>query len=313
MRLKTLSKQELDVLLDQGSPGILAALVNYFFSCKLTRKDVEFALGKRIAKLEHMNHRITVAQCWHNPDGEFARIDRIFSKLAAVDKRETPVGEWLKVVTRIGLLFCIYARMRTENRIRDEEKLDVAVLTGDFSGPMAAWIARKMGLPIGNIICCCNDNGAVWDLFQQGEMHTARSVRKTSTPKCDIACPEGIERLIRMSLDRKEAQRFAFACQEGDDYAVSLNFRNPFPGMYASVITDRRIPQVIANAHATNGVILCPYSALLYAGLMDYRASTGCNGQALMICETSPLRCEDEVAKALGLTVPQLHERLDII
>lgn len=313
MRLKTLSKEELDVLLEQGTPGILAALLNYFFSCKLSRKDVEFALGKHIAKLEHMSHRITIAQCWHNPDRDFSRIDRLLAKLAAVDKRETPVGEWLKVVSRIGLLFCVYARMRKENRISDGEKLDVAVLSGDFTAPMAAWTARAMGLPIGNIVCCCNENGAIWDLFQQGEMHTGSPVRKTSTPKCDISCPDGLERLVRLSLDLKEARRFAFARQEKSDYLVERQFRDPFPGMYASVITDRRIPQIISNVHSTNGYILCPYSALVYAGLMDYRANTGCNGQALLICESGPEHCEDAVAKALGMTVPQLHERLDII
>lgn len=313
MRLKELSSQELDVILNERSPGIIAALMNYFFSCRLSHKDVEFALGRHIAKLERMNHRITIAQCWHNPDGDFARIDRILAKLAAVDKRETPVGEWLKVVTRICLIFCVYARMRKENRISPEEKLDVAVLSGDFTAPMAAFYARKMGLPIGNIVCCSNENSSVWDLTQQGELRTDTPVRKTCTPKCDIACPGGLERLVRVSLGLRQAQQFAFARDNGDTYYVPREYRDPFAGIYASVVGDRRIPRVIANVHATNGYILCPYSALIYAGLMDYRANTGCNGQALIISETSPMHCEDAVARALGIRVPQLHEKLNII
>lgn len=313
MRLKTLSPQELDVILEQSSPGIIAAMMNYFFSCRLSHKDVEFALGKHIAKLEHMSHRITIAECWRNPDGDFARIDRRLAKLAAVDKRQTPVGSWLKVVSRLSLLFCIYARMEKEGSIAQGEKLDVAVLSGDFTAPMAAWYARKMGLPIGNILCCCNENGSLWELFQQGELSAASAVHSTSTPKCDISCPDGLEWLIRSDLGLQEARRFAFARQEGDAYLVGREFRNPFAGMFAAVTSDRRIPRVIANVYSTNGYILCPYSALLYAGLMDYRANTGRNGQALLLCETSPVQCEDAVARALGMGAAQLHEKLNLI
>lgn len=313
MRLKTLSKQELEIILDQSTPGIIAALMNYFFSCRLSQKDVEFALGKHIARLEQMSHRITIAECWRNPDGDFARVDRRLARLAAVDKRETPTGKWLKVVSRLSLLFCVYARMRKEGSIEEKEKLDVAVLSGDFTAPMAAWYARGMGLPIGNIICCCNENGELWELLQRGEMHTDAPVRTTSTPKCDISCPDGLEWLIRVTLGIGQVQRYVFARDEEDTYLVPREFREPFPGMHACVVSDRRIPGVISNVHATNGYILCPYSAMVYAGLMDYRANTGCNGQALMICETSPMQCEDAVSRALGMGVPQLHEKLNII
>ena len=313
MRLKTLSSQELEVLLDQSAPGILAALMNHFFSTKLSYKDVEFLLGRNIARLQPMNHRITVVELWRNADGDFARIERLLAKHLAVDKRDTPVGEWLKVVCRIGVLFCVYSRMLRDGTLSREEKVDVAVLTGDFTGPMAAWIARKMGLPIGNIVCCSNENGTIWELFQQRQMRCGAPVVKTAAPKCDIVCPAGLERLIRMELGVKEAGIFSEARRTGKDYFVSRELRDPFQGMAASVISNQRIMRVIANVHATNGYIFCPYSAMLYAGLMDFRSNTGSNAQALIISESSPVQCEDTVARALGISVPQLHERLDTI
>ena len=312
LRLKTLSSQELETILNQSMPGILAAILNYFFSSKLTAKDVEFAFGKHFVKLEQMNYRIIVAECWRNPDGDFARIERLLAKLVAVDKRETPVGEWLRVVSRVGMLFCICSDLYKNNRLQFGEPIDTVVLTGDFSAPMAAWVARKMGLPIGNIVCCCNENGAVWDLFRHGEMRTDASVIETETPKCDVACPAGIERLIRMRLGLEESRKFAFSCDCGEDYIAGREFRDPFPGMFASVINSRRISGIISNVYATNGYMLCPYSAMLYAGLMDYRANTASNSYALMICESSPIHCEDVMARALGITVEQLRQRLKL-
>lgn len=303
---------ELNALLEQSPNAIIAALMNHFFSCKLTERDLDFCLGKSIFQLHSMSHRITVAEGWRNPDGDFARIRRLLTERIAINKRETPVGEWMGIASEIAMLFAVFSQMR--GSLEPGTKPDVAVLTGNFSGPMAAWYAREMGLPIGNIICCCNENGAAWDLLSRGEMKTNQSARKTATPRCDVGCPEGIERLIRGALGLEEARNFAFTREMGGVYEVNAEkHRLLRRGMYASVVSDRRLSRVIANVYATNGYILCPYSALAYAGLMDYRASTGQNGPALILSQTSPVQCEDAVAKAMGISVPELHERLDIV
>lgn len=314
MRQMRLETDELTSLLDQSVCGIIASLMNRFFSCKLTQLDVEFCLGKDIVQLHSMSHRIIMAEAWHNSEGEFARIQRILTERIAIDKRYTPVGEWMQVASRIALLFCAYSQMLRQGQIDDHTKPDIAVLSGTFAGPMAAWYARQMGLPIGNIICCCNENGAAWDLLQRGEMKTDLMPRKTSTPRCDVGRPDGLERLIRGTLGLSEAHRYAFTCGEGGVYDLKPDQHELLrQGMYASVTSDKRLPSVIANVYTTNGYILCPYSALVYSGLIDYRATTGNNGPALMICETSPLQCEDFVAGAMGISVSQLHQRMNIV
>lgn len=307
------TSEELSVLLDQSPCGILASVMNQFFSCKLTDRDVEFCLGKRFFNLHTMSHRITVVEAWRNVDGDFSRIQRILTERIAIDKRHTPVGEWMQVVSGIALLFCAYSEMLRQGQIDGESRPDVAMLSGRFVGPMSAWYARDMGLPIGNIICCCNENSSVWDLLQRGEMKTCMPVQKTDTPRCDIARPEGLERLIRSSLGLSQAQRYASACDAGSEFDLNVEQKNHLrQGLHASVISNKRLGGVIANVYATNGYILCPYSALEYAGLMDYRAATGMNGPALIVSETSPLQCEDAVANAMGIPVSQLHERMDI-
>jgi len=314
MQLRTMDQQELSALMGQSTTGIFAAVLNYFFNTRLSARDVEFALGREAAKLVDMSHRITVAECWRNPDGDFSRIQRLLAQRLAVDKRSTPVGEWLQVAVRIALLMALYAQMVREGKLHLGQSLDVSLLSENFRGPMAAWYARQMGLPIGTIICCCNENGTAWDLLRQGDMKTDAPVRKTGTPKCDIARPDGLERLIRATCGLKQAQNYAFTCGEGGRFELSgENHRRLSRGMFASVTSDVRLPRVMANVYATNGYILCPYSALIYSGLMDYRASAGRNGHALMLCESSPLQCEPEIIKTLGITVSQLHDELNVV
>lgn len=293
------SPEELSSLLKQSPCAIMASVMNHFFNSRLSARELEFSLGKDFFELKTMSHRITVVENWRNPDGEFARIQRFLATRIAIDKRDTPVGEWMQVASRIGMLLCLFSRLGESEA---GNKPDIAVDCGDFTAPMAAWYAREMGLPIGNIVCCCDDSGAVWDLLQRGEMKTKH-------------CPSGsVERLIRGTLGPEEACRYAQVCGAGGVYELNPERHRALrAGMYACVVSRKRLSRVIGNVYATNGYILSPNSALTYAGLMDYRASTGENGPALIISDTSPIRQEEAVAKALGISVSELHGRMDTV
>ena len=301
MRWGRLSPSEIRTLLEAGNPEICAAILNYSFSLRLTARDAEFVLGKRMAVLKQMSHRITVAECWRNPEGEFTRTERIMAKLAAVDKRQTPVGQWLKVVSRICLLFCLFAEMDRQGGLPEGTTVDTVVGGGDFTGPVAAWYAREMGLPVGNILYCGKDAEALWDLLQTGQLRLDRT---------NPAAP-GMEQLIRICLGAREARSFASAVDQERVYQLGKGISKPFEGLQASVIRDQRIPGIISNVYATNGYVLGPESAVLYAGLMDYRARAGSGGAALIVSQTSPVHGADTVAQALDLTKDQLQEHLN--
>lgn len=312
MQIPAFTSEELEAVLDQSVSGVLASVMNEFFSCKLTGPDVEFCLDKRILNLRSFSHRIAVAEYWRNSEGSFNRIPRVLAGQIAVDKRWTPVGEWVQVAARIAMLFCDYSLMCKQGLLEPGGKLDVAVLAGDFSEPMAAWYARQMGLPIGNIVICCNENGAVWDLLKRGEIKADQSVRKTSTPRCDIAHPEGVEQLIRATLGVREVQRYLETKNRGEAYQLNKEqHRRLGEGMQVCVVSDRRLSRVIANTYTTHGYVMCPYGALVYSGLMDYRAATGKNGPALIVCENSPLQCQEAIAKAMGISASEVRQRIE--
>ena len=74
--------------------------------------------------------------------------------------------------------------------------IDIAVPSGNLSQLMAAWYARKMGLPVGTIVCCCNENNGLWKLLHKGELRTDLLAQHTHTPDCDETVPADLERLI---------------------------------------------------------------------------------------------------------------------
>jgi threonine synthase len=71
-------------------------------------------------------------------------------------------------------------------------------------------------------------------------------------------------------------------------------------GIYATVTSDRRTMETVPNVYRTTGYLMGPYTALSYAGLLDYRAKTGESREALLLADRSPELDREFMKKAMG-------------
>ena len=176
---------------------------------------------------------------------------------------------------------------------------------------MAAWYGRKMGLPIGTIICGCNENSALWELLHRGQMDTGALAVQTNTPEADFAIPPDLERLICESCGQEEAGSFFWSCTEGGTYVPSEQDRNAMrEGMFAAVVSQDRVESIIPSVFRTSQYILDPYSALAYGALSDFRARFGSSRTVLLLCESSPIACSETVSQAMGISVNELKRQI---
>jgi threonine synthase len=203
----------------------------------------------------------------------------------------------MQVAVRIALLFASWGSLRSSDLVRTNSRLDVAVTTGDFAMPMAVWYARQMGLPIGNIICGCNDNGKLWDLLHHGQLHT------------DSSIPSNLERLISATLGTVETKNYLQICEKAGIYTLDeeqLAILND--GLSAAVVSEKRMESVIHNVYNASGYLLGPCSALAYGSLQDYRAKKTEIRSTLIFSERSPLCDCTTVSKALDLTEKEIRD-----
>lgn len=313
-QMPILPTEDILSLKDKSFGQCVAEILNLFFSARLDGWDVDFCIGRFPVKLVPMSHRIMVAETWHNPDWDFARIVRnLFSRIYGNDDTQGVPSNWAWIAIRIAILFGLYGQLLQQGLVALGTVIDVAVTAGDFSAPMAVWYAREMGLPVGNIICSCNDNGSVWDLLHYGQLRTDTIAVSTNTPQCDLGVPSGLERLLYGCAGTAEANKFADACRQGTMYAPDeesyLSIRK---GMFAAVVSQKRMESVIRNVYHTSAYILDPYAALAYGGLQDYRTSAGETRTVLLLTEQSPVCSATTVAAAMGITAQQLKERLNL-
>jgi len=291
----------------------VAEILNLFFGTKLDGQLLELAIGRYPVKLIDLNGRITVANAWHNPVYRFDRlVSGVEKSIRQPDQINSIPSDWLMLATRIGVLFGIYGLFLQSSDFSKHQTVDIAVPSGDLSSLMAAWYTKKMGLPVGTIICSCNENTGLWNLLHKGELRTDALAVRTQTPDCDYTVPTDLERLIFSVLGTEETVRFCETCRMGGTYYLEPEqMARLREGIHVSVVSSKRMASIIPNLYKTTGFIADPYTALMYSGLTDYRAVTGASRPALIVSEESPLFSLQFIAACMNITPVELKKRLE--
>lgn len=305
LHMRGFTPEEIGSLADKSFGENVAMVLNRLFNLHLTGWDVDFCIGRYPARLSSLPHRILVGECWHNPQWSY---QRIVNNLTALMSEEAVSGNWVKIAVRVAVLFGLFGQLQHSG----VNSADVSVVSGDFSAPISAWYARQWGLPIGNIICCCNENSALWNLFCHGQLRTDGLSIPTSIPEADVVIPEDLERLIYACGGRPEVQRYLDACRQGCMYIPGdSTLAKMRSGLFISVVSSKRLEDVVPGVYRTSGYILSPGTALAYAGLLDYRAKTGETRHSVVLSQTSPRQTLEPAARLMDVSPQILLEWLE--
>lgn len=290
--LPQLDEREIHDMQNKSFGEIVADILNIFFSAKLTVWDVDFCVGKNPLKLASVGRKIIIAETWHNHGSDYSYfVKSIYTRLCDY-QNEIPTS-WVKVAVKIAVLFATYTELLRSKQL-ETGTLDIAVLAGDMTDPCAAYYAKKMGLPIGNIVMCCDDNSGIWDLLNRGEIGTAL---------LDPSRRLGLERLINDICGMEETQKYKAAADKKGLYILPEELANSFSnGLYAAVVGKERIGSVINSVYRNNNYVMDPLTAVCFGGLQDHRAKVGESKLTVMFAEKSPAAYSAEIRKATGLT-----------
>ncbi len=308
-RMPVLNRAQIQAIGTVSPTQTIANVLNELFGSGLTAWDIEAAIGRMPVRLSTVGRQVYAGELWHNNANCIDAFVRALSARIGSDGEEPT--NWMEVAVRISLLYAAYGMMRSAENIRAGEKLDVATATGDFSMAAAAFYARQMGLPIGNIICGCNANGGFWDLLNRGEFATGERVISTWTAQADQVVPRNLERLIHGVFGVDENRRFLSCCCRGGTYTLNEEQQNMLGrGLFAAVISDSRTGTIITGVYRTRSYILSPYSALAYGSLQDFRATTGEENPTLLMADRSPMKDSGLVGKILKIKEEDLEKRV---
>lgn len=304
-RHPSFTTETLDTLLSKSFGQCVADILNVLFNTKLTGWDVDFSIGRHPVHLEPLPHRILLAECWHTPGYRFSQLTKaLHSRLLGDDS--VPSG-WMEIAVRTAILFGIFAELRRSGVY----EADVACVSRDFITPISALYAKRWGLPVKKIVCCCNENNSIWDLICHGQMRTGTVSIPTILPAADVAVPDHLERLIYECGGMAETQRYLDVCRTGGSYCPSDSVLAKIrEAMYVSVVSSQRILTTIPGVYRTHGRLLSTYSALTYAGLLDYRAKTSSARHTIVWSEEGPAAEAEMISNIMGVPESTVGELL---
>ncbi len=129
------------------------------------------------------------------------------------------------IALQIAYFVSAYCDLITSDQIAMGDRVDFAIPTGNFGNAIACYYAKRMGLPVGTIVCASNKNNVIPEFWRTGTFETRRPFFPTMSPSMDVLIASNVERLI-FELSGRNAARTAermTALKETGRYSIATD------------------------------------------------------------------------------------------
>ena len=206
-----------------------------------------------------------------------------------------------RLVPQVVYYVYAYAKLLENGEIKNGQEINVTVPTGNFGNILAAYFAKKMGVPIKTLICASNENKVLYDFFETGVYDRRREFILTSSPSMDILISSNLERLIYLSTGCDAAANRALMedLSEKGTYEATAEMRafmKDFTGGYA---TEEQNAAEIRKVYEDTGYVIDTHTGVASAVYRAYKAQTGDETPAVIASTASPYKFSHSVLEAI--------------
>ena len=197
-----------------------------------------------------------------------------------------------RLVPQIVYYVYAYAQLVKTGQIVAGDKINFTVPTGNFGNILAAYYAKKIGLPVGKLICASNENNVLTDFFKTHIYDKKRSFKVTSSPSMDILVSSNLERLIFHLLGNnagKTADLMKSLNQHGQYELTDFDpaILELFAAEYA---TEAETAAEIKRVYEASDYIEDPHTAVASAVYQKYRTAAGDETTTVVASTASPYK-----------------------
>ena len=214
---------------------------------------------------------------------------------------------WARIMAQIVYYF--YAAFRFQSSFKNPP-LVYSVPTGNFGDIYAGYLAKKMGLPIKNLILATNENNILSKTLETG-VYKIGTLVQTFSPSMDIQVSSNFERLLFDLLDRdgnqvKEKMRTLKETKQFDLGAdAHKKAQEDFVGIE---ISTNETLECIRKISKEEGMIIDPHTAVGVAAARKYT-----DDHVICLATAHPAKFGDAIFKATGKSPIFPHSLKDIM
>jgi threonine synthase len=164
---------------------------------------------------------------------------------------------WARVLAQIVYYFSSWYQLD------QPASFDVCVPTGNFGNIFAAYLARRMGLPIGRLILATNANDILSVFFNTGR-YARGDVRFSHSPAMDIQVASNFERYLyfRFGESGEKVREFMQTFSDSGKAEIHTNTPEVDTAFRASAASDEETVDCIRTTFESFGYLADPHTAV---------------------------------------------------
>ena len=201
-----------------------------------------------------------------------------------------------RLLPQIVYYFYSYSEQVQKGVIRNGDIVNYVVPTGNFGNILAGYYAKKMGLPIGRLICATNSNNVLYDFIKTGTYNKNRDFNLTLSPSMDILVSSNLERFI-YDIAGCEAVKAAY---DSLKTTGTFSINSPMPMLDAETVSDEETLLGIKKVYDSTAYIQDPHTAVGHVAYNKYKKRTGDDTPTMIMSTASPYKFPKAVESALG-------------
>ena len=207
-----------------------------------------------------------------------------------------------RLAPQITYYFSAYVDLLNSGEINMGDKVDFIVPTGNFGDILAGYYAKKMGLPIGKLVCASNSNNVLTEFFASGNYDSDREFYKTMSPSMDILISSNLERLI-FEICKRDASLTASRMDElknSSHYSISEKERAVLnEDFYADFCDEDECASTISDFYNEFGYVLDPHTAVAVDCADSYLCFSKSDNPVVVLSTASPFKFSQNVLKSI--------------
>lgn len=202
---------------------------------------------------------------------------------------------WGRIVAQVVYYFTAAASLGAPYR-----KVSFTVPTGNFGDIFAGYVAKKMGLPIEQLVIATNQNDILARTLETGA-YEVTGVKKSISPSMDIQVSSNFERLLfdASGNDAAAISRMMQSLKQSGRFELGENTLANITSLFvAGRASEMQTNEVIGSVHKNAGYLLDPHTAV---GVSVAREKQRLDAVMVTLATAHPAKFPDAVKMASGV------------
>ncbi|MEA4853776.1 MAG: threonine synthase [Christensenella sp.] len=208
-----------------------------------------------------------------------------------------------RLVPQVAYYIYAYAKLIADGKLQEGDPVNFVVPTGNFGNILAAYYAKRMGLPVKKLICASNHNNVLTDFFHQGKYDANRTFHKTMSPSMDILISSNLERLLYEIADRDSGQvcEWMDALKTKGAYQIPAQAKQRLDELfYADYCDEAETSATIKNTFDRYGYLIDTHTAVAQCVYEKYQQATGDKTTTVVVSTANPYKFTQDVLHAVS-------------